>query len=157
MGARMVANEQVLRVLEEDYQPTCACAVRKCGPHRCWPSRVAWWGLGGMVLYAIVMHSAFAVERREFHGHFSTTLRQQLLTEVQESQQKVQQQFLQVASALVQQRLSSVVEHEQRLAELLRRTEQLNWVLATPELERAIQLRETLQAVQQQIAERERP
>lgn len=58
----------LLERLVEAQSVLCRCASRTCGPHRCWPSKAGWVGIGLLLTYAIFMHSFF-------FSYFDTTTR----------------------------------------------------------------------------------
>lgn len=143
----MPAIERFVR--EDDVKPTCECANRKCGPHRCWPS--IW--MGGLLLaslvYVLYLHSVQIGERAELRGVFATEVRDQAKAEAALTTQDIISQW----DHKVQARLASVKDdftHQlHAIPPLLERAERLTWALATPAIERDVQLKQAVEALQQ--------
>ena len=150
-----MAEEKVLRVIEEDFKPTCLCAERTCGPHRCGPSRWGWVGVGGLLIYAIVMHSFHMNDLAELRGTFKAEVlaKAQAMTEValNTAQGEIwgrMQTFLAASHTLLQTAKADFDTRLEAIPPLLARAERLTWAVATPEVERDVQLKQAIERLQ---------
>ena len=140
--------EKVLRVLEEEYQgPLCQCAARTCGPHRCRASRGYRAAFLVLLLLFVVEMSFRITELDDRWGkkqqQWQTALQAQVLAEVDYRILKLYD-ALDARDRAAQQALQADLD---KVHALLRRVEGLQWVVATPELERDLQLKAALEAL----------
>ena len=140
-----MAEEKVLRVIEEDYQPTCGCAGRKCGPHRCWPSLVGWITVGVCLIGGWIAWSYLSgkldkarQEQVELRGAFATEVMEQAKVGAALTTQEVIERW--------QQRIET---QQAEMTSLLNRAREVNWGLTTSDVERDIQLLERLSLLEQ--------
>lgn len=128
-----MAVEKFIR--ESDVERLCECDSRKCGPHRCTPSK---WLAGGVVvllLYAIFMHS-FSIGAQE-------ALREDFATNLTETVD------IHVASAFAS-TIQANDAYLDRVQELVRRADSWYWAVSTPDVERDLQLKQQLDALPRQ-------
>lgn len=128
---RWVKESDIQRVAEE-----AARAVR-CESHRCRPSRWGWGTVVGLLAYTLYLHSVQIGERAEWRGAFVAKIRENVLGEAR----AVHQQVLEEARAEVAQQL-------QAIPPLLARAERLQWALTTSDLERDLELKQVVEALQ---------
>lgn len=131
-------------VRESDVKPTCECAARKCGPHRC---RWSTWGAactGGLLVYVLVMHSFQMAERAEWRGTWQAKVLEQVLEQVRSTHATWQAQ----ADALVRDATEDFATQLRAIPPLLAQVEALNWALTTPEVERDLQLKHAVEELQ---------
>ena len=144
-----MGTEKLLHVVEEDFQPTCACASRKCGPHHHWLPKALGGALLVSLVYAIVMHSFQIAERAEMRGTFVDEVRAEAMADAKAEAALTTQEVLTQWDARIKSSDSQVAERLIQAEALLTRATLLNWVLATPELERDMQFKQALEALQQ--------
>jgi len=153
----MVEIERFVR--EADVKPTCECAGRKCGPHRCWPSVWGWVATGSLLLYAILMHSFQMGERAQLRGAMAAKIEERVVGEARETQQRALEEWqAQIQTLLVsadkevglrlQQHRQEFERRLEAIQSITERLKRLNWALATPDLERDIQLKQKLEELQ---------
>ena len=134
-------------IREQDVQTTCGCASRTCGSHRCKPSR---WMAGGLLLaiiYAIFMHSVQIGERADLRGAFAKKIHQEMHVAYQ---QELTAALKAVEEALTQ-ALNDVAGRLESATVLLQRTQDLTWAISTPEIERALQLKQDIATIQRSL------
>ena len=137
-------------VREADVTPTCACAERKCGPHRCWPSRIYLLTIIGLLGFVAYLLSELFYRQDQKLGEYLAKDREASQVELHGMMAQGQLEWQQQVET---QRIAS----DRQLSEidsLLARVHHLNWALATPEIERDLQLKQEFEALHQ---ERRRP
>lgn len=138
-------------VREADVQPTCACASRHCGPHRCWPSWISWIGLGVGLVYVVLMHSFYLAERADQQGAFHETLQQSVEARITQRLTAFQSEVGQEIRQRLDTSHGTVDAQVKAVNEQLRRAQELTWALATPEIERDLELRQAIRQVQEDM------
>lgn len=137
----MSKTEDIERfVREEDVETECSCAAKKCGPHRCGPSKLAWWVIGMLLVYLITMHSWQFAERGTFKHVLTKEMTELVEQHTQVAINEATRRFADVAGAERTAWLTSIDAQRAQIAQLLERAQRVNWALATPELERSIEL-----------------
>ena len=141
----------------EDVETECSCASRKCGSHRCGPSTLAWWIIGGLLIYLLVMHSFQFAERDNFRHKLTTAMTELVEQRTQEQMHELVRTFTEASG---RERVSLMVGMDERrtqLERLLERAQLLNWALSTPDVERDLLLQQRITGLSARVEELRAP
>lgn len=136
----------------EDVETECSCASRKCGPHRCWPSKVGWIIVAILLAYTVSLQS-FAFTSME------TTLQKEIRRHDEAFQRQLLTLWHEQHEELLRSFLDQTYTRMQAIEQVLERAAHVEWAVLTPAVEQTVQLKTALEAVEQRVmaVERDRP
>lgn len=157
--------EQFVRV--SDIEETCACASRKCGPHRCWPSLVGWVLIGLLLTYTTYLHSTFSGASTKHIDELSDESSKRLTRIFEEkftdATMSIDKQFADALVKLNQQltnkfdavtnQLSALKALQTEAEETVGHIQRIAWSAETAQQEKDVHLLEQIEALRDELAD----
>lgn len=116
--------------------------------HRCWPSLFGWLGTGGLLLYLIVMHSFHMNDLAELRGALSSQIIKDAQAAVGDTILIERSRFQQALVEWDAQQRRQLDDRLEQADAHLQRATSLSWALQTPDVERDVELKRALEALQ---------